>query len=325
MIIDMHCDTILKLQQHPKQSLLENNLAVDLTKLKTADYELMNFALFIYKQQNHDPYEDCWALYELFKNQMELSKDYIRQVTTVKEMETNRKDGLLSALLTIEEGAVCKGSTDLLQEFYDKGARMMTLTWNFENELGFPNSTLRKDGSTKAIANTENGLKPAGFEIIEAMESMGMIVDVSHLSDAGFWDVVSQLKGPFVASHSNSREICYHPRNLTDKMLRALGEKGGVSGLNLYGSFVNPLSSAGFTESRVEDLMKHAHRMADKGGIDCVAIGTDYDGFTGECELDTADKMKDLPEYLHQSGFTWDEVDKITHKNVTRVYREVLG
>ena len=324
MLIDMHCDTIYELHNHPRQTLLENSLAIDAGKLQKGNYLLQNFAMFVYQEEGADPYETCLSLYDCFQEQMALAHDTVRQVTTVEEMEQNRKEGLLSAMLTIEEGAVCHGKTDLLQEFYKKGVRMMTLTWNFENEIGFPNCIVDKKGKRKPFANEAQGLKPAGFEIIEAMESMGMIVDVSHLSDAGFMDVASKLKVPFVASHSNSREICPHPRNLTDEMLHILGEKGGVSGLNLYGAFVNPMLSRGQEDCRVEDLMKHAHHMADAGGIESVALGTDFDGFEGAGELRTAADMVMLPEYLHQSGFTWEEVDKITYKNVVRVYRELL-
>lgn len=324
MLIDMHCDTIYELKKHPEQSLLENQLAIDVNKLRRGDYLLQNFALFVHKEQGSDPYETCLELYDCFMKQMELAAGEIRQVTTVEEMEQNRKDGLLSAMLTIEEGAVCHGSTDLLQEFYDKGVRMMTLTWNFENEIGFPNSIIDKRGRRKPFANESQGLKPAGFEMVEAMESMGMIVDVSHLSDAGFMDVASTLRVPFVASHSNSREICPHPRNLTDEMLRILGEKGGAAGLNLYGTFVNPMLTGGQEECLISDLLKHAHHMADVGGMDCVALGTDFDGFEGDGEFRTAADLKDLPEYLHKSGFSWEEVDKITYKNVARVYREIL-
>lgn len=323
MLIDMHCDTIHALHRNGGQ-LLENQLAIDIPKLRQGNYLLQNFAMFVYNDEQTDPYQECLALYDCFCKQMELAAAEIRPVTTVEEIENNQKEGLLSALLTIEEGAVCQGKIEILKEFYEKGVRMMTLTWNFENEIGFPNCIVDKDGKRKPFANETEGLKPCGFEIIEAMEEMGMIVDVSHLSDAGFWDVVSKLKVPFVASHSNSREICPHPRNLTDSMLRALGEKGGVSGLNLYGAFVNPLLTSGQEDCRVEDLLKHAHRMADKGGIDCVALGTDYDGFDGDCELPHAGYMERLPEYLHKSGFTWDEVDKITYKNVLRVYQEIL-
>lgn len=324
MLIDMHCDTIYELSAHPDQSLLDNQLAIDVEKLRRGNYLLQNFALFVYNREGSDPYEICLGLYDCFRKQMELAAGEIRQVTRVEEIEQNHKEGILSALLTIEEGAVCRGSTDLLQEFYDKGVRMMTLTWNFENEIGYPNCIIDHNGKRKPFANEDQGLKPAGFEILEAMESMGMIVDVSHLSDAGFMDVASKLKVPFTASHSNSREICPHPRNLTDQMLRILGEKGGVAGLNLYGSFVNPMLTSGETDCRIADLMKHAHHMADVGGMDCVALGTDFDGFEGEGELRTAADMKNLPEYLHQSGFTWDEVDKITYKNAARVYQEIL-
>lgn len=324
MLIDMHCDTICELWNHPEQSLLENNLAVDVNKLRKGDYLLQNFALFVYNREGTDPYEACMNLYDCFLKQMELTAGEIRQVTTAGEMEKNREEGFLSAMLTIEEGAVCRGKTDILQEFYDKGVRMMTLTWNFENELGFPNCIIDSKGKRKPFANESQGLKKAGFEIIEAMESMGMIVDVSHLSDAGFMDVASTLKVPFAASHSNSREICPHPRNLTDQMLRILGEKGGVAGLNLYGAFVNPMLTSGNTECRIEDLLKHAHHMADVGGMDCVALGTDFDGFEGDSEFRTAADMKDLPEYLHKSGFSWAEVDKITYRNTARLYREIL-
>lgn len=324
MLIDMHCDTICELWKHPEQSLLENHLAIDVNKLRKGDSLLQNFALFVYNSEGTDPYEVCMSLYDCFQKQMELAAGEIRQVTTVGEMERNRKEGFLSALLTIEEGAVCRGKTDILQEFYDKGVRMMTLTWNFENELGFPNCIIDRKGKRKPFANESQGLKTAGFEIIEAMESMGMIVDVSHLSDRGFMDVASTLKVPFVASHSNCREICPHPRNLTDQMLRILGEKGGAAGLNLYGAFVNPMLTSGSTECRIEDLLKHAHHMADVGGMDCVALGTDFDGFEGECEFRNAADLKDLPEYLHKSGFSWEEVDKITYKNTARIYREIL-
>ncbi|MDO5411141.1 MAG: membrane dipeptidase [Lachnospiraceae bacterium] len=324
MLIDMHCDTLFELKRNPGQSLIENNLSIDIAKLHKGGYLLQNFAMFVHNSEGTDPYEACLELYEIFQKQMELGKSKIRPVTTVHEIEENQKEGLLSAMLTIEEGAVCRGETDILEEFYEKGVRMMTLTWNFENEIGFPNCIIDADGRRKPFENTEQGLKPAGFEMIEAMESMGMIVDVSHLSDAGFYDVAAKLRVPFAASHSNSREICPHPRNLTDEMLHILGEKGGVAGLNLYGAFVNPMLTSGEEECRREDLLKHVHHMADAGGIECVALGTDFDGFSGEGEIRTAADLADFPEYLHKSGFSWEEVDKITYKNVLRVYNEVL-
>lgn len=324
MLADMHCDTIRVIQRNQGSNLMENPFMVDIQKLRKGNYALQNFAMFVHQEETNDVHAFCLGLYECFKEQMELCKDQIRQVTSVKEIEENQKAGLLSAMLTIEEGAVCRGDLELLKDFYEKGVRMMTLTWNFENEIGFPNCRIDQNGQRQPFANTREGLKPRGFEMIEAMEEMGMIVDVSHLSDGGFMDVASHLHVPFVASHSNSREICPHPRNLTDEMLRILGEKGGVSGLNLYGAFLNPMLTSGETDCRIEDVLKHAHHMADVGGIDCVGLGTDYDGIDGETELPNAASLANLPDYLHQSGFSWDEVDKITYKNVMRVYKDAL-
>ena len=139
----------------------------------------------------------------------------------------------MSALLTIEEGGVCLGEIEKLREFYEAGARMLTLTWNYENELGHP-AAMQGDHWKNYRANEKRplGLKERGFEFVAEMERLGMIVDVSHLSDDGFFDLCEHARKPFVASHSNSRAMCGHRRNLTDEMLRMLGDRGGVSGLN---------------------------------------------------------------------------------------------
>ena len=113
---------------------------------------------------------------------------------------------------------------------YEKGTRLMTLTWNYENCLGYPNS---RDASVMG-----RGLKKFGLETIEQMNGLGMLVDVSHLSDGGFWDCIRHSSAPVVASHSNVRALCDCPRNLTDEMLKALGEKGGAAGLNFYPAFL---------------------------------------------------------------------------------------
>ena len=145
-------------------------------------------------------------------------------------------------MLTVEEGAVCKGSTGKLRHLYRLGVRMLTLTWNYPNELGWPNVKMPPEGSEEApdftVPDREHGLTETGFAFLSEMERLGMIVDVSHLSDAGFWDVARAAEKPFVASHSNARAVCHHVRNLNDEMIRALAEKGGVTGLNFCPSFL---------------------------------------------------------------------------------------
>ena len=127
-----------------------------------------------------------------------------------------------------------------LHTLYQEGVRLVTLLWNEENCIGSPNSKDRKI--------MQKGLKPFGFEVVEQMNSLGMLIDVSHLSDGGFWDVLSTSSKPIVASHSNARALCEHPRNLSDDMIRALAEKGGVIGLNFYPYFVNPVGHASVSD-----------------------------------------------------------------------------
>ena len=137
----------------------------------------------------------------------------------------------IGALLTVEEGGVLDGSMERLEQLFEKNVRLLTLTWNKDNCIGHPN---HRDKEKNAL-----GLTPFGFEVICRMEELGMIVDVSHLSDGGFYDVARTMKKPFVASHSNARALCGHPRNLTDDMLKLLAKHGGVAGLNFCPAFLD--------------------------------------------------------------------------------------
>ncbi len=199
----------------------------------------------------------------------------------------------MSALLTLEEGAVCEGSMEKLHAFYDRGVRMMTLTWNFPNEIGFPNIHMPENGGEPdfTVPETERGLTEFGFDLIEEMQRIGMIVDVSHLSDAGFYDVASHAKKPFVASHSDARSVCRAVRNLTDDMIRTLAEKGGVTGLNYCADFLHAKKPfvASHSDARsvcraVRNLTDDMIRtLAEKGGVTGLNYCADFleDGVPG--------------------------------------------
>ena len=159
--------------------------------------------------------------------EIEKNKDDIGIVYSYDDIIKNQKNNKMSALLSIEEGGACKGDLALLRNFYRLGVRMMTLTWNYENELSFPNGHFYDEKSKE-----RRGLKEKGFEFINEMERLGMIIDVSHLSDDGIYDVYNNTKNPFIASHSNARSICSHQRNLTDDMIKKIGERGGIIGVN---------------------------------------------------------------------------------------------
>lgn len=210
---------------------------------------------------------------------------------------------------------------------------MMTLTWNFPNEIGYPN--FNKEGNFYK-PNSKDGLTETGIEFVQEMERLGMIVDVSHLSDAGFYDVLTYTKVPFVASHSNARALCPVVRNLTDDMVRKLAKRGGVIGLNYSVDFLrdhpgrertdgkNPKNwGAGYAS--LDDIAEHAKHIANIGGIECVGLGSDFDGIPPHPELSGADAMPKLLHTMKAKGFSESEMDKILYQNVFRLYKEILG
>ena len=319
-VVDMHCDTIGELWKAEKAgkpiSLRSNSLHIDLEKMQKGDYLLQNFAMFVFLGREKDPLVNVLEMIDVYNRAMAENADLIAPVLKYEDIEKNRAAGKLSGMLTIEEGAVLKGNPYVVRSLYQLGVRMLTLTWNFENEIGYPNTIVKAEDYDPSC---HYGLKPEGIEIVREMNRVGMIVDVSHLGDDGFWDVVKYCDGPFVASHSNARAVCNHTRNVTDDMIRALADKGGVMGLNFCGDFLNPNG-----KSRVEDMVRHAKHIINIGGSDILGLGTDYDGIDGDLELDHCDKMPLLAQEMERQGFSTEQIEKIFHGNVLRLYREVL-
>ncbi len=341
--IDMHCDTISRIlecrQTGKNVGLRENGLHIDLLRLREKGYLLQNFALFVFLGSGEDPWEQLQALYGVYQEEMERNKDLIKPVYCYADIEKNRREGKISSLLTVEEGAVCKGETAKLTRLYEMGVRMMTLTWNFPNEIGYPNldremgQKIRAAGKNvtdeqvKAYFNTpneKNGLTETGKQFVAEMERLGMIPDVSHLSDAGFWDVYRCTKNPFVASHSNARAVCPHVRNLTDRMIRALAERGGVTGLNFCADFLVQKPVGTKNPGTIADIVAHAKHIYQVGGIEVLGLGSDFDGIDTHEELQGAQGMDLLADALVKGGFTPAQVDKIFFENVLRVYRDTL-
>lgn len=325
-IIDMHCDTISELwelgRSKKPQGLASNSLHMDIQKMKTAGYMLQNFAMYIDLKKDLDPFSYVCSLMDIFYEEMEKNKNDIRAVKTYEEIMENERSGKMSALLTIEEGGCCKGQIKNLEALYERGARMMTLTWNYPNELANPNIVQRKtDTNGFPLFDSTNGLTKTGFAFAERMEELGMIIDVSHLSDAGFWEIAGCTKKPFVASHSNARTLCGHARNLTDEMIRTIAERGGVTGLNYYGCFLNGKNDSTSTAARIAE---HARYIANIGGMECLGLGSDFDGIEGNLEIADCSQMYKLFDALESAGFSQDAIDKIAYQNVLRVYREIL-
>ncbi len=336
-IIDMHCDTISEILRRRKNGeeigLRENGLSVDLKRLREGGYLCQNFALFTYldgvRKAGEDVFDHASKLSDLMDSEFEENSDLVRPALSGTEIEENFRAGFLSGLKTIEEGAVYKGSVDNLKRFYDKGVRMSTLTWNFENELGFPNKfVIDPEDPTKcdASCDTENGLKKAGFEMVEAMETMGVIIDISHLNDAGIYDVFRTVKKetPVVASHSNARAIASHPRNLSDEMLRMIADHGGVCGINFAYDFITDVPDPK-SLTRIDGMIAHMKYIRNIAGIDTIGLGSDFDGIGNEVEVKDAAGMQRIADAMSMAGFSADEIEKVFYKNVLRVYKDVLG
>ena len=317
LFFDLHCDTISKLCLQGG-GLGRNGLHIDLDKLSRGGCLAQCFAAFI---MTHGEAEECGAerdpwlwfvrLADAFYREMEAARSRIAPVRRAADIEENRRAGRLSALLTVEDGVLLEGQLRRLDALHDRGVAMLSLTWNYENSLGYPNSA---DPELHGL-----GLKAFGREAVERMEELGMIVDVSHLSEGGFWDVAEQAKRPFVASHSCARALCDHSRNLTDSQLRAIGEHGGVCGVNFFSEF---LTGGGYT--RAEDIVRHMEHMVRVSGIESVAVGSDFDGI--DCELELGD-YGGMPLLLDEMSrkFTDDEIEKICNLNALRVFRDVAG
>ena len=324
-IADMHCDTLLHLYgQGKKTGLRENGCHVDISKMQRADYLIQNFAVFIDAGASGNPFEDAMAVIDRYYQELAANADRIAPVFSWKDIQENQRNGKLCAMLTLEEGAVIKGRLEYLRNFHRLGVRMMTLTWNYENELGVPNLIWKSKGVPALSARNPKGLTPMGIQAVEEMERVGIIPDVSHLSDGGFWDVAKHTRKPFVASHSNAAAVCNVSRNLPDDMIRCLGERGGVMGLNLAAGFLTDPESAD-PETLLAAAAGHVAHAADVGGVEVCALGSDLDGIGTNPAVPDASFMPRIADALKKKGFHESEIEKVFSKNVLRVYRETLG
>lgn len=316
--MDLHCDTLLTMQQEGC-GLDASPGHIDLDRLRRGGALLQCFAIFIPSHDcaaeygiAGDPWDFFCAQAALFKRETARRPELLRPVRSMAELRDNRRRGLVSAMLTVEDGACLDGRLARVQSMYDAGVRMITLTWNYENCIGWPNSP--------DPALHGRGLKDFGFELLAEMERLGMVVDVSHLSEGGFWDVVRQCAGPFAASHSCARALCDHSRNLTDAQLRALGDAGGVCGVNFYARFLREDAERGMNE----DILRHMAHIADKAGIGAVALGSDFDGIDCPLEMGDYTGLARLAEQI-ADRFGAAAADGICGGNALRLFADVIG
>ncbi len=307
--IDLHCDTASRIF-YEKLNLNHKKCKVNIENLKRGENLGQVFAFFIEKESIEDPYDEFIKLYNSFTQEISKNTGEIEIVRNTAELKDAEKSGKIGAFLSIEEGEVIKGDIQKLRTVYDMGIRIITITWNYQNSLGYPNA---------GYTYRDKGLTRKGVEVIEECETLGIIPDVSHLSDAGFYDLIRICKKPFIASHSNARAITEHPRNLDDNMIKLLAEKGGVMGINFCSDFLGNESV-----SSIEEMIYHIKHIKNIGGIDVLALGSDFDGIHNEVEIENASEFNKLYLALKQNDFKESEIEKVFYKNVLRVFKENL-
>jgi len=229
IIVDAHCDTITKIMEKGTQ-LRKNDCHVDIDRLKAKGNYVQFFAAFI------DPaYCQAYALkralqiIDEFYRQIEVNKDDIMICCNYNDIEEAVKANKIAAVLSIEGGEALQGDLGVLRMLYRLGVRSICLTWNHRNEIA--------DGVKDESSG--GGLTPFGREVVKEMNRLGMLIDLSHISKTGFWDVLECTSAPVIVSHSNAQRLCAHRRNLTDKQIMAVKDNGGVIGINLYPEFLN--------------------------------------------------------------------------------------
>ena len=323
-VIDTHCDTIMKIcnSWNPRMrhymgidseidlSLENDNMHIDIPKMKRGGMNLQFFA--VYLEPQYKPFGSLMrtmqgfdAVYKLFEKSPEL-----KHVASYEDAMEAKANNQIAALLSIEGGEALEGDLSVLRMLYKLGLRCIGLTWNQRNRIA--------EGVGDCVSG--GGLSVFGRELIKEMNRLGVIVDVSHLSEPGFWDVIEVSEKPIIASHSNAKAICDHVRNLTDDQIKALAKNGGVMGMN----FCRPFVGSGEVVT-IDDLLDHVDHIVKLVGPDHIGLGSDFDGIGAAPDgLDDITCIPLITEGLVQRGYDDETIIKFLGGNYLRVLRETL-
>ncbi len=312
VLVDGHIDTLLEIVNGRISGIGErNNLShVDLPRMKEGGVGVQFFAAFIepaYKPER--ALKRTLQLISRFHKEMKKNHDAVEQVLQYKDIDAILAKNKIAAVLSIEGGEGISGDLDILHAFYQLGVRAIGLTWNERNELA--------EGVGEKHAN--GGLTTFGRQVVTEMNHLGMVVDVSHMTERSFWDVVEVSQRPVVASHSNAHAQCAHLRNLKDDQIKALAEQGGVMGMNFAPPFIDPETAT------ISRLIDHIDHIVNLVGPDHVGLGSDYDGIPSAPEgLDDVTTFPRITQALLDRGYSEADIMKILGGNFLRVLRQVL-
>lgn len=297
-VADAHCDFLY----HNVYSGYEINMpcgkqAVSLPQLKAGGAALVTFAVWIDPDSEAAPSEQCRKLLAAYDAMMKNTPEFVR---FSKDFAPG--SGKIATVLTIEGGEAIDGSLYKLHEYYARGVRALTLTWNASNELASP-----------AMSRFNKGLTRLGAKVVKHMEEIGMAIDLAHLSDAGIKDVLRLTDAPLISSHTNARAVCKHKRSLSDELIKEIAKRDGVICVNYY-----PAQLCSFGVASIDDVVKHIIHIAKVGGIKSVALGSDFDGMTNyPRDIKSWADVPKLIEALYRAGFCDAEIDMIAYNNLS--------
>ena len=315
IVIDTHCDTLMSYlpqRGRPKRSLGERSEHghIDLPRMIDGGVTCQTFAIYTgNKPIVPDATLKALQMTDVFYEGIE-ANDGIVAVTSADEIVAAKKAGKTTGLLSVEGAEPLMGDIGLLRVFYRLGVRMLSFAWNYRTPFA--------DGL--GAGRSESKLPELGIQALEEMGRLGMVFDVSHLTDSNFWDVADVVNGPFIASHSNCREISDIPRNLTDDMIVAIANHKGVMGLNFGAGFVHK------EKATVATLVDHVDRVVEVAGIDYVGLGSDFDGVSQLPEgINDVSDLPNITRELVKREYSDEDVLKFLGGNHLRVFREVIG
>ena len=319
MIIESHVDTPSQLIRYKRNIGLDNPVTqVDFPKLKAGDVSGAFFALYTPPEiKGADATRRALEMLSAAYDACDENPDVAAITFSPEEAEENRSQGLLSVFLGMENAEPIGESLSLLRTFYRLGVSYLTLTHNADNSVA----------DSAAEGTRWGGLSPFGREVVAEMNALGMMIDLSHASDKTFWDCIEASQAPIVATHSCCRALCGHRRNLTDDMLKALGEKGGYVGINFYPYFL----SDRFDEAKpwrpgVKEIVDHIDHAVALAGIDHVGIGSDFDGIEDLAPegLENISKSRLVLDEMRRRGYSETEVLKVAGRNLLEVWGKII-
>lgn len=311
VVVDGHADTILAvIGGHRSLGERSERGHFDLPRAREGGLDVVFMACWIETAfKPHLSLKRGLQLVDAVYREVDKYSQQISVATSVADIHRIVDSGRTAAILAIEGGEAIDGDLAVLRSLYRLGVRLITLTWNQRNDLA--------DGVMES--RTRGGLTTLGLEVVREMNSLGMVVDVSHISDAGFWDVIDTTTQPVIASHSNCRALCDHPRNLTDDQIRALGKNGGVVGVTFPLNFVDP------AKPNLERLLDHVNHVVELVGPQHVGLGSDFDGFNASLEgVEDASKLPSITEGLLKRGYRDEDILLILGGNYLRVLGTVF-